>query len=114
MICCMGKKYIYGQKESPHKPTELRYGLEDVVITDVVASQDGTVTVCGENFTSHSKIFINEEKQNETVYWDETKLTLSGCWPEAEDVFRVGQVATEVAELNSSEDYIYLPQWMRQ
>lgn len=109
-----GKKYIYGQKESPHKPTELRYGLEDVVITDVVASQDGTVTVCGENFTSHSKIFINEEKQNETVYWDETKLTLSGCWPEAEDVFRVGQVATEVAELNSSEDYIYLPQWMRQ
>ncbi len=108
-----GKKYIYDQKESPHKPTEMRYGLEDVVITDVVAGQDGTVTVYGENFTTHSKIFINEEKQNETVYWGENKLTLAGYWPEAEDVFRVGQVATEVVELNCSEDYIYLPEWMK-
>ncbi len=109
-----GKRYIYDQQEIPHKPIDLQYGLEEVVITDVVSGDDGTVTVYGDNFTTHSKIFINEEKQNETVYMDEHTLTLSGKWLEAEDIIRVGQVATEVAELNSSEEYSYLPPWMRQ
>lgn len=109
-----GKRYIYGQKDIPHQPTDLRYGLEDVVITDVMSAEDGTVTVYGENFTTHSKIFINEDKQEETIYIDEHTLTLSGRWLEAEDIIRVGQVATEVAELNSSQEYIYLPPWLRE
>jgi len=108
-----GKRYIYNQKEIPHQPTDLQYGLDEVVITDVVSGQDGVITVTGENFTSHSKIFINEDKQNETVYLDEHTLTLSEQWLEEGDVIRVGQVATEVAELNSSEEYIYLPPWKR-
>ncbi len=109
-----GKRYIYDKKEIPHAPTDLQYGLEEVVITDVVSADDGTVTVYGDNFTTHSKIFINEEKQNETVYWGENTLVLSGKWLEENDIIRVGQVATEVIELNSSEEYIYLPPWMRE
>ncbi len=109
-----GKRYIYDQQEIPHQPTDLMYGLEEVVITDVVSAEDGTVTVYGENFTTHSKIFINEEKQNETVYWGEQTLVLSGTWLEENDIIRVGQAATEVIELNSSEEYQYLPPWKRQ
>ncbi len=109
-----GKRYIYDQQEIPHQPTDLQYGLEEVVITDVVSADDGTVTVYGEHFTTHSKIFINDEKQNETVYWDEHTLVLSGKWLEENDMIRVGQVATEVTELNSSEEYCYLPPWKRQ
>lgn len=108
-----GKRFIYNQKEIPHKPTDLQYGLEDVTITDVTSADDGTVTVYGDHFTSHSKIFINEDRQNETVYVDEHTLTLSGRWLEADDVIRVGQAATEIIELNTSEDYVYLPPWMR-
>ena len=109
-----GKRYVYDQQEIPHQPTDLQYGLEEVVITDVVSADDGTVTVYGDHFTTHSKIFINDEKQNETVYWNEHTLVLSGQWLEENDMIRVGQVATEVAELNSSEEYRYLPPWMRQ
>lgn len=108
-----GERYIYREAEIPYQPTNLRFGLADVIITDVLSLDDGVVTVYGENFTTHSKIYINGEKRNDTVYIDEHTLTLPGKWLEPEDVIVVGQAATELENLGTSQEYIYLPLWMR-
>ncbi|MDY4976088.1 MAG: LTA synthase family protein, partial [Clostridia bacterium] len=108
-----GSRYSYGEGEIPYQPTELRFGLADVVITDVVSSDEGVVTVYGENFTTHSKLYINEEKYNDTVYIDEHTLTLPGKWLQPEDKIYVGQAATELENLGTSQEFIYFPLWMR-
>lgn len=108
-----GSRYAYGEGEIPYQPTELRFGLADVVITDVASSDEGVVTVYGENFTTHSKLYINEEKYNDTVYIDEHTLTLPGKWLQPEDKIYVGQAATELENMGTSQEYVYLPLWMR-
>lgn len=106
-----GKRYIYHEGEIPYEPTPLRFGLADVTISDVQNSWDGTVTVYGDHFTTHSKIYINEEKQGDTVYVDEHTLTLPGTWLQPGDVLMVGQAATELQNLGTSQDYVYRPSW---
>ena len=108
-----GERFVYGGGEIPYQPTPLRFGLEDVVISDVESSDEGVVTVYGENFTTHSKLYINGEKQDDTVYIDENTLTLPGTWLEPEDVVYVAQAATELENLGTSQEFVYLPPWMR-
>jgi hypothetical protein len=56
-----GEKYAFGGKENyNYKTTELKLGVKDVALTDVVTNEDGTMTVTGEWFTEYSYIQLND------------------------------------------------------
>lgn len=59
-----GKKYAYDQEEL-FATTDMQMGVKDVTISNVVPLEN-TLYVFGENFTTASKVYINDKWQNTT------------------------------------------------
>lgn len=65
-----GNKYIYNG-ENPYEPSDLKMGYKDITISSVKKSGD-KIIVSGNNFTKHSKVFINDKKYDTTFVDDKT------------------------------------------
>ena len=63
-----GKQYAYGG-ESPYEPTDMTMGAKRATITNVVPLEN-TLYVFGTNFTTASKVYINDEWQKTTFIND--------------------------------------------
>ncbi len=73
---------LYGDKyatngENPYKATDIKLGLNEVKLSSVTPlyDEEGTVYLYGNNFTTYSKVYINEEKQA-TEYIDPNTLMI--------------------------------------
>ena len=60
-----GEKYIYNGN-NPFIATELKMGIDTISVSNVF-DENEQVFVSGENFTTFSKVYINDRKY-ETIY----------------------------------------------
>ncbi len=68
-----GKKYAYGG-DNPYTKSEMTLGVLPVTIGEVSKIADGTYSVTGENFTASSKLEVNEELTEGTIFISNTQL----------------------------------------
>lgn len=85
-----GEKYVYGG-ESPYLKTDIVLGTEPVTLESVDISSSGTVIVTGENFTASSKIEINGELMEDTIFVDNETLMLRDTEMRLYDTISVAQ-----------------------
>jgi hypothetical protein len=96
-----GKNYIYGGT-SPFKKTNLKMGVKDIKINEVVQIGD-QYYIKGENFTEYSKISL-DGKALKTVYLGPTILALNEeVDPEDVSKMKVSQIEKNKAVLSTTE-----------
>ena len=88
-----GKNYIYGGKK-PFEPTELKMGIRDIKIENIVKIGD-KYYIKGQNFTEYSKISLDGEVLK-TVYLGPTILALN----EEVDPARAAEMKVSQVEKN--------------
>lgn len=104
---------LYGDKyatngENPYKATDIKLGLNEVKLSSVTPlyDEEGTVYLYGNNFTTYSKVYINEEKQA-TEYIDPNTLMI--VYPElkAGDEISVYQQNSDDHVLTQTELFVF-------
>lgn len=107
-----GDQIAYGGV-SPYNPTELKMGVEDIVINriePVLDSKEDYVEVIGENFTKSSKVYVNGDKYD-TEFIDTTKLRIKYGDLSSLDSFVVNQVDKDNgAIVGSTKECLYYGQ----
>ena len=97
-----GKQYLYGGR-SPFLPTDLKMGVRDIVIQDIVEI-GGKYYLKGENFTQYSKVTLRGELLN-TVYLGPTVLGLKDkADPKDIPEMKVSQVEKNNKEILSTTE----------
>lgn len=104
---------LYGDKyatngENPYKATEIKLGLKEVKLSSVTPlyDEEGTVYLYGNNFTTYSKVYVNEEKQS-TEYIDPNTLMI--VYPELKsgDEISVYQQNSDEHVLTQTEPFSF-------
>ena len=98
-----GKKYVYEGLELK-EDDKLIMGLHPIRITGAEVKYDN-LFVYGENFTSASTVFVNEDKKNDTIFVNPNLLIVPGEIPEDKTVLTVSQLSGEGFVLGTSEGY---------
>ncbi len=97
-----GKNYIYGGK-NPFEPTDLKMGVNDITIDEVVKIGD-KYYIKGKNFTQYSKVSLDGEILN-TLYLGETVLgLLEDVDPEDAPNMKVSQIEKKNNEILSTTE----------
>lgn len=99
-----GKGYGYGE-EGFHEPTEMTMGIIDQTIDKVVQIQD-KVYIFGENFTTQSKVFVNDEFYS-TGYINENLIRVKNLVLNDGDVVWVKQLAPNKRVLSEEMSVVY-------
>lgn len=101
-----GKKYIY-DGVSPYQPTDLKMGIDEIYITDVLYYQGtSTVYVFGEGFTDASYIYVNYERKP-TTFINNNTLMLNNYDLNNGDVLVVKQAGKNRIPLSSTVAYTF-------
>lgn len=90
--------------ENPFKATDIKLGINDIVIDDVYIFGEN-IYVKGEGFTESSKIFVNGV-QKETEFIDSQTMILHSSVKNGDKV-KVVQVADIIFHLSSTEQFVY-------
>ncbi|WP_368263521.1 LTA synthase family protein [Clostridium disporicum] len=98
-----GEKYIYNGN-NPFIATELKMGIDTISVSNVF-DENEQVFVSGENFTTFSKVYINDRKY-ETIYISPTLLRVDDLSLESNDSVTVHQVTKGGTSLSSSNEFI--------
>lgn len=111
---------LYGDKyasdgENPYKRTDIKFGLNDVQVNSVTPmyDEDGTVYVYGKHFTSYSKVYINDEKQD-TEYIDPNTLCIKDYELKSGDKLSVYQQNSDDHVLSKTESYTFSDRELKQ
>ena len=98
-----GKYYIYGGK-NPFKPTNLKMGVNDITIDEIVKIGD-KYYIKGKNFTQYSKVTLNG-KELKTIYLGENVLgLLEDVDPDDADKMKVSQIENKSGEILSTTEW---------
>jgi hypothetical protein len=89
----------------------MRLGLYDIELTDIsYNTSTGSIVARGNNFTTFSKIIINDTRQP-TTYVDENTIMIIPDEieepPKEGDVFSVAQIDKDKHELSRSNSFTY-------
>lgn len=98
-----GKKYVYEGLELK-EDDQLIMGLHPIVIKDAQVKH-GNLFVYGENFTSASVVFKNEEKMADTIFVNPNLLIVPGLIPEDGTLLTVSQLSGEGFVLGTTLAY---------
>lgn len=95
---------------NPYAPTELTYGHRDLVLSEVHTIYDESeetyyLQVFGEYFTSYAEIFINGERQKDTIYVSEEELFLPDVKLEDGDIITVAVPINDTIFLRGTTGY---------
>ncbi|MGN0164746.1 MAG: LTA synthase family protein [Lachnospiraceae bacterium] len=96
---------------NPYIANPVKYGYKDIEITDieVIADPDEKdyyyLTVTGNNFTTYSKVFINEDNRVKTIYLDEHTLFVPGLELKSGDSIVISQSSTSITTLSCTAPY---------
>ena len=99
-----GEEYYYNQS-AKNEPTEMRMGIADIVIEDVL-QVGSNVHVIGSNFTESSAVSIEGDKKD-TVFSSRNELVVEDETLEIGDTIRVYQMASSTVWLSRSEIYLF-------
>ena len=98
-----GKKYVYEGLELK-EDDQMIMGLHPIVIKDARVKQEN-LFVYGENFTSASVVFQNEEKMADTIFVNPDLLIVPGLIPEDGTLLTVCQLSGEGFVLGTTQAY---------
>lgn len=97
-----GKYYIYGGT-NPFKPTNLKMGVNDITIDEIVKIGD-KYYIKGRNFTQYSKVTL-DGKELKTIYLGENVLgLLEDVDPDDADKMKVSQIENKSGEILSTTE----------
>lgn len=97
-----GKYYIYGGT-NPFKPTNLKMGVNDITIDEIVKIGD-KYYIKGRNFTQYSKVTLDGKELN-TIYLGENVLgLLEDVDPDDADKMKVSQIENKSGEILSTTE----------
>ena len=97
-----GKYYIYGGT-NPFKPTNLKMGVNDITIDEIVKIGD-KYYIRGRNFTQYSKVTL-DGKELKTIYLGENVLgLLEDVDPDDADKMKVSQIENKSGEILSTTE----------
>lgn len=97
-----GKYYIYGGT-NPFKPTNLKMGVNDIRIDEIVKIGD-KYYIKGRNFTQYSKVTL-DGKELKTIYLGENVLgLLEDVDPDDADKMKVSQIENKSGEILSTTE----------
>ncbi len=101
-----GDMLTYGG-ENPFEPTDLKFGVEDILITDVTYV-DKDLYVMGVNFNEHSSVYINGNRKT-TEYINSSTLVVKNVRLKEEDKVTVAQMSYQMpwTYLSKTEEYMY-------
>lgn len=102
-----GDQLLY-EGTNPFVATDLKFGLKEVTVTSVspMYDEEGKIYIYGKNFTTYSKVYVNEEKQS-TEYIDESTLLITYPDLEQGDSFSVYQQNSDTHVLTQTEPLVY-------
>lgn len=86
-----GNKYLYPDGESPYEKTIMQLGVSPITIKNISRVSLDTLSVKGENFTASSKIEINGELVENTVFLNDTSLLVQNVELEDGDTVNIAQ-----------------------
>ncbi len=97
-----GKYYIYGGK-NPFEPTNLKMGVNDITIDEIVKIGD-KYYIKGKNFTQYSKVTL-DGKELKTIYLGENVLgLLEDVDPDDAGQMKVSQIENKSGEILSTTE----------
>ena len=97
-----GKYYIYGGT-NPFKPTNLKMGVNDITIDEIIKIGD-KYYIKGRNFTQYSKVTL-DGKELKTIYLGENVLgLLEDVDPDNADKMKVSQIENKSGEILSTTE----------
>ncbi len=99
-----GKGYGYGD-EGKHEPTKMTMGIIDQIMDKVVQVQD-KVYIFGENFTTQTKVYLNDEMYS-TGFINENLIRVKDLTLEDGDEVFIKQVAPNKRILSDEMSMIY-------
>ncbi|MBQ7501034.1 MAG: sulfatase-like hydrolase/transferase [Clostridia bacterium] len=100
-----GKQYCLGGKKL--KQPKMHMGVLPIIMTGFSYKEDGTLIVSGTNFTESSKIFINEDVIEDTVWAGDNLVYARGVTLKDGDVITVKQYTTTGRKLSKTEPFTY-------
>ncbi|MBQ3182330.1 MAG: LTA synthase family protein [Clostridia bacterium] len=101
-----GDMLTYGG-ENPFEPSELKFGVEDITVTDVTYV-DRDLYVIGVNFNEHSSVYINGNRKT-TEYINSSTLVVKNARLKEGDSITVAQMSYQMpwTYLSQTEEYEY-------
>lgn len=102
-----GKKYVYGGK-SPFKRTTMTLGIAPISVQSLSILSPELFQVVGENFTASSKVEINGELVDDTIFVDNQTLLVKGHALDVTDRIDVAQQSNSSTHrvLSRSDSYL--------
>ncbi|MDO4458521.1 MAG: LTA synthase family protein [Clostridia bacterium] len=105
---------LYGDKivfdgENRYVPTDIKMGVEEIVLTDVRNTRHG-ILVKGKNFTPSSYIVINGERNLDTLKVSSRSLRLEEESLEPGDVVSVVQMSDDFIDLSFTDEFVFEPE----
>lgn len=98
-----GENYLYGQQESPYEPTDMKLGINDIVI-DNIKSRKSKTLIIGENFTPASVVYVDGSSVK-TEFIDSQTLSISSSDCKDFKEIKIAQKAANLTVLGFSEPY---------
>lgn len=98
-----GDNEVYGGN-TPYQPTDMRMGVKDIVIEEVIPAEEGAVYVKGQNFTEYSVVISPDGKEVKSEYVD--GQTLKAFLKGNETEISVAQIAEDKERLSVSQAYM--------
>lgn len=103
-----GERYCYENGETPYPPTDIVMGIDEVIISDISLSEDGTqYIITGESFTKWSRVYVNNRKIT-PIYISGTQLAVEVEEIEDGDTIVVSQVGSSNTRFRDSNEYVFL------
>lgn len=102
-----GKNGIY-EGLSPYMPTDMRMGVKDIVIEDVIIEANGDIYVKGKNFNNYSIVIIDDDDYETEFIDTETLKVVIEDVDELEklETVVVGQGELNITKLSLSNIYV--------
>ncbi len=98
-----GEKFIYGNNPVTYKPTNMRFGIYDIII-EGIEIKDNDVIISGKNFTPYSVVCV-DGNEVDTEFVDENTLKITKkSYNDCEELVVV-QKATNLTVLGKSNPY---------
>ncbi|MEY8354849.1 LTA synthase family protein [Lachnospiraceae bacterium 54-53] len=99
-----GGREVYGG-ESPFEPTELKMGIDEITIDDVIYN-DSNLLVYGENFTPYSRICFDGKAVDTTFVWPQLIIAKNVSEKKVTDSeISVWQIGRDKVPLGEGETY---------
>lgn len=102
-----GKRFCYDGEFDKYPAAELVMGVDDVIISDITLSEDGTrYILTGESFTKWSRVFVNGQKIG-TTYISGNQLSIKADKIEEGDTIVVQQMGSSNTVFRVSNEWIF-------